>query len=78
MDSPWLRPIVLDVPSFGWNKGDLFIQLHQFTLPESIAPGEYPLHLGIYTVDGLHRIPVILNEETVADHLSLPPLKVGP
>ncbi len=67
----------LDVPSFAWKNGDVFIQLHQFTLPDSIAPGEYPLHLGVYTRDGLHRVPVILDGETVADHLRLPPLKVG-
>jgi hypothetical protein len=67
----------LDVPSFAWKNEDVFIQLHQFTLPEAIAPGEYPLHLGIYTRDGLQRIPIILDDKNVADHLSLPPLKIG-
>lgn len=66
----------LDVPSFAWKNGDVFIQLHQFTLPNSIAPGEYPLHLGVYTGDRF-RVPIMLDGETVADHLSLPPLKVS-
>lgn len=68
----------LDAPSFAWQNGDVFIQLHQFTLPNSITSGEYPLQVGVYTRDGLHRLPVLLDGETIADHLTLPPLLVTP
>jgi hypothetical protein len=47
------RPIAqsdrLDVPGAGWQTGDQFIQLHQLTLPEATAVGQYPIIVGLYT-----------------------------
>ena len=40
----------LDVPGYSWEPGDSFLQLHQFTLPADIGPGEYPVAVGVYTL----------------------------
>jgi hypothetical protein len=39
----------LDVPGAGWQPGTMFVQLHQFTIPEDTAAGSYPLTVGLYT-----------------------------
>lgn len=37
----------LDVPGESWQPGDLFIQLHQLTIPADTAGGEYPIAVGL-------------------------------
>lgn len=37
----------LDVPGESWQPGDLFIQLHQLTIPADAAGGEYPIAVGL-------------------------------
>jgi 4-amino-4-deoxy-L-arabinose transferase-like glycosyltransferase len=66
----------LDVPGYYWQPGDVFIQLHRFTLPESMVPGEYPLIVGLYTRPDLIRQPVFVDGFAAADHVQLPPLFV--
>ncbi len=39
----------LGVPGYAWQSGDLFLQLHEFSLPPEIDPGQYPVAVGIYT-----------------------------
>jgi hypothetical protein len=39
----------LAVPGYSWQPGDTFLQLHQFTLPADLAPGDYALAVGVYT-----------------------------
>ena len=38
--------------------GDSFLQLHQFTLPSDIEPGEYQLVVGVYTLPDGRRLPL--------------------
>ena len=38
----------LDVPSYYWQPNDIFIQLHQFPIPDT-ASGQYTLTVGAYT-----------------------------
>jgi len=66
----------LDVPGYYWQPGDVFIQLHRITLPETTAPGEYPLIVGLYTRPDLIRQPVFVDRIAEADHVQLPPLLV--
>ena len=68
----------LDAPSIFWVNGDLLIQLHEMTVPNSTAGGEYPLSVGIYTPTNLQRLPVTVEGKVVDDHLQLPPLTVTP
>jgi hypothetical protein len=66
----------LDVPSYYWSPGDVFIQLHRFNLPESTLPGDYTMIVGLYTRSDLLRRPVIVDGIAAGDHVQLPPLTV--
>jgi hypothetical protein len=48
----------LNVPSYSWAPGDKFLQLHQFTLPDDIDPGEYQIAIGVYTLPEGRRLPL--------------------
>jgi hypothetical protein len=48
----------IGVPSYAWQPGDLFLQLHQFTIPPDTPAGSYPLAFGIYTQTNGRRIPL--------------------
>jgi hypothetical protein len=48
----------IGVPSYAWQPGDLFLQLHQFTIPPDTSAGSYPLAFGIYTQTDGQRIPL--------------------
>ncbi len=37
----------LDVPGESWQPGDLFIQLHQLTIPADTTAGDYPIAVGL-------------------------------
>jgi hypothetical protein len=65
----------LDVPSSQWREGDVFIQLHRFSVPDGAAPGLYPLIVGAYQAAGGRRLAVQL-AGGLSDHLSLPALRV--
>ncbi len=74
------RPIAqddrLDIPSAFWEDGDLFLQLHEITLPDNIESGDYTLVLGIYSrVDQL-RLPVNLAGQVFGDNLRLSTFEV--
>ncbi len=75
------RPIVqvdrLDVPSYFWVAGDVFLQLHRFNVPEDLAEGRYSLIIGLYTRSNERRLPVLVGGTAVSDHLVLPSLEVG-
>ncbi len=48
----------LDVPSDSWQEGDTFLQLHHFTIPDDLPPGEYPLVVGVYTQPDGKRLSI--------------------
>jgi len=48
----------IGVPSYSWQPGDLFLQLHQFSIPANTPAGNYPLAIGIYTQTDSQRIPL--------------------
>jgi hypothetical protein len=68
----------LDVPSYYWMAGDLFLQLHELTLPATLNQDEYPMAIGIYTRQDLQRLPVHVAGQVAGDQLQLPPLKISP
>lgn len=49
----------LDAPSWGWQTGDLVVQIHPLVVPESAAPGDYPAIIGIYDPTSKARLPVV-------------------
>jgi 4-amino-4-deoxy-L-arabinose transferase-like glycosyltransferase len=66
----------LDVPSYYWVEGDVFVQLHRFHISESLEDGEYPLLVGLYKSADLQRLPVMVNGSVAGDHLRLRPVLV--
>jgi hypothetical protein len=67
----------LDVPSYYWVPGDIFLQLHRFNVPEGVAEGQYTLITGLYTRGDEQRLPVLVGGGQVTDHLVLSPIEVG-
>lgn len=67
----------LDVPSYYWVPGDIFLQLHRFTVPEGAPDGQYSLITGLYTRGDEQRLPVLVDGAEVSDHLVLSPIEVG-
>lgn len=57
----------LDVPSWGWQMGDIVVQIHQLVLPGDAAAGEYQVIVGIYDRPSLQRTPVIDNTGAIID-----------
>lgn len=69
----------LDVPSDQWQEGDLFIQLHEITLPASLEGEVYRLAVGFYPQqDSRQRLPLEIDGEPAGDTLYLPPVEVVP
>ena len=63
----------LSFPMENWQKGDVFAQIHVFTLPSSHTPTlPYSLNVGLYRLDTMERI---LPARAEADHLILGPIK---
>lgn len=46
------------VPPEYWQPGDRFVQVHRFPLPAEVAPGEYRVVTGAYTVPNIELLPV--------------------
>jgi hypothetical protein len=67
----------LDVPGYSWMAGDSFLQLHQFNLPEDLAPGEYQVAVGAYTYPDGERLE-LAGAEQGSGLFSLAPLTVLP
>ena len=62
----------LDVPTWDWQPGDLFVQIHRFPVNDAAPPGPHPLELGLYTRPDLARLPLTVAGEPAGDHLLLP------
>lgn len=67
----------LDVPSYFWEAGDLFLQLHEIEIPETIGQGEYPVMIGMYKRSDLLRLQADVESNSV-DQLQLKAIEVSP
>jgi len=61
----------LSFPVENWQAGDVFAQMHFFTLPSGGDAAEYIFNVGLYRLDTMERIPPAGFE---ADHLILGPV----
>lgn len=61
----------LDVPSYYWHIGDVFIQLHEIVLPADVPPGNYPLAVGVYNQSDGTRWPFTVDGRFAGDFLPL-------
>jgi 4-amino-4-deoxy-L-arabinose transferase-like glycosyltransferase len=69
----------LDAPAWNWSPGDLLVQLHRFSIEADLAPGLYPLEIGVYVREpGYPRLPVYDSKDPslVSDHILLSPIEV--
>ena len=47
------------IPTISWRPGDIIVDKHGVVLPETIAPGEYQLLLGLYEINNpSERLPI--------------------
>ena len=61
----------LNAPSYAWQAGDRFVQLHELKVPQGTAVGSYPLIIGLYLRSTLQRLPISTNNGLISDHLPL-------
>ena len=54
----------LDAPSWAWQAGDLFVQIHPLAVPTSAAPGEYAAVVGLYDRATGVRLPASSGGDT--------------
>ncbi len=66
----------LDVPSWHWEPGDAFVQLHRFPTDAEVRPGVYPLAVGLYQREDSRRLPISMEDVVVGDRILLRPVKV--
>ncbi|MCP4536122.1 MAG: hypothetical protein GY832_03155 [Chloroflexi bacterium] len=67
----------LDVPSYHWQPGDAFIQLHRFPVDADAPPGIYQLEVGIYTQKDPTRLSVLMDGVAVDNRILLSPVEIG-
>ena len=63
----------LGVPPQMWQPGDVIVQRHTFKLRDDLLPGDYPLHVGLYSVENNQRYPLLTNGD---EHPSLVTLQI--
>ncbi|NOR84012.1 MAG: hypothetical protein GQ526_11025, partial [Ardenticatenales bacterium] len=67
----------LDVPADAWQPGDLFAQLHRFSVPTNLPGGLYQLETGAYlNAVGYPRLPVYRDGEESGNRILLEPIQV--
>jgi hypothetical protein len=59
----------LDVPAFGWRKGDVILQIHQLDLPS--GPEGHEIAIGLYDPVTNTRLPVAVAGQPADDRLLL-------
>jgi hypothetical protein len=64
------------VPSWHWQPGDAFVQLHRFPVDAKTTPGLYHLEVGIYTREDLARLPVSVDDTALDDRVLLSPVEI--
>jgi hypothetical protein len=72
-------------PSWQWQPGDEFAQVHRFVIPPDTGPGQYPLEVGVYVRDipsavqpnpPTARLMVYDGDTITGDRVLLPPVQV--
>jgi 4-amino-4-deoxy-L-arabinose transferase-like glycosyltransferase len=67
----------LGAPSWDWQNGDIFIQVHPLFIPAGTSPGSYRVAVGVYDRASGARLPVLDDDGSiVADYAYVVPLNV--
>ncbi len=67
----------LDAPSYFWQNGDWYIQLHQLQLPADLPAGSYELIVGAYSQESGERLHLIVNNQQLNDTIPVGNVTVG-
>ncbi|MFQ6100607.1 MAG: glycosyltransferase family 39 protein [Anaerolineae bacterium] len=65
-------------PTTAWTPSQVLTDRYGLALPPDLSPGRYTLVVALYHIVSGERLPVVLNGESVGDHLSLGNVEVEP
>jgi len=68
----------LSIQAEDWQPGMVLIQQHSFTIGENIAPGDYTLSVGLYSLDTGERFSISEAADRVVDDIVLRTIQVVP
>lgn len=66
----------LGVPTTSWYTGDIFLQLHELTLPPDMSAGAITLVVGAYTTPDIQRLEAIIDGETMGQQVTIATVEV--
>ena len=58
----------LEAPSWDWQAGDVFIQMHPVFIPDGVRPGLYETTVGIYDRSSGERLPLLNSAGEIVDN----------
>ncbi|MCB0062800.1 MAG: hypothetical protein KDE19_11815, partial [Caldilineaceae bacterium] len=61
------QPLDGFVPTSIWYPGQIFVDAYPLTLPETALPGQYWLHMGMYDLETMTRLPITREGEAAGD-----------
>ena len=70
------QPLAGFVPTSLWYGGQTFIDPYTLTVPAAAAPGDYPLHIGLYDLATLTRLPMSRDGAPSGDSVVIATVKV--
>ena len=70
------QPLNGFVPTSLWYPGQTFIDHYTLTVPVDAAPGDYPLHIGLYDLATLTRLPMSRDGAPSGDSVVVATVKV--
>lgn len=66
----------LDVPSWYWEPGDSFVQLHRILVSTDTPPGLYPMTVGLFLREDGRRLSFFVDGDSTDDRIFLSPVEV--
>lgn len=76
--APAAQMDLLGAPAANWRAGDLLIQLHEFTVPETAVAAPYQLLIGGYDPVSGARFPITQGGQPAGDAILLQPITLQP
>jgi hypothetical protein len=68
----------LEAPSWDWQAGDIFLQVHPVTIPGEVPSGLYETTVGAYDRSSGERLPLLNPAGEIVDNRAfVVPLKVN-
>ncbi|MGH2458133.1 MAG: hypothetical protein ACRDIY_04625 [Chloroflexota bacterium] len=65
-------------PTSSWFPGDQILDPYDLRLPANLAPGDYPIEVGMYNPSDGKRLPVTEGGQATGDSIVITTLRVGP